>query len=150
MVRPSLGSHVHARRALRAAAAEDSQKPAVRPKSAGINDKCYNGGDAGHQIAERDARRAQANCMAIFRADPRCTPPHVPVPVPVTDKQTDRTKDKDFLKKMEELTGLTGVALILYLIVFEGSRLFPPRNLIPVPSDGAWVARGHPAHRRGL
>lgn len=28
---------------------------------------------------------------------------------------------------------LTGTALILYLIVSEGSRLFPPRNLIPIP-----------------
>jgi hypothetical protein len=71
--------------------------------------------------------------MAIFRADPRCTPPPVPVPVPEKDKQTDKTRDKDFLKRMEELTGLTGVALILYLIVSEGSRLFPPRNLVPVP-----------------
>lgn len=32
-----------------------------------INDQCYEGGDSGHQIAERDARRAQANCMAIYR-----------------------------------------------------------------------------------
>jgi hypothetical protein len=37
-----------------------------------INNVCYNGGDLGHQIAERDARRAQANCMALYRADPRC------------------------------------------------------------------------------
>lgn len=33
----------------------------------------------------------------------------------------------------ETLTGLTGAALVLYLIVSEGSRLFPPRNLVPVP-----------------
>jgi hypothetical protein len=33
----------------------------------------------------------------------------------------------------EKLTGLTGAALVLYLIVSEGSRLFPPRNLVPVP-----------------
>lgn len=30
-------------------------------------------------------------------------------------------------------TGLTGWALGLYLIVSEGSRLFPARNLIPIP-----------------
>lgn len=33
----------------------------------------------------------------------------------------------------EATTGLTGAALVVYLIVFEGSRLFPPRNAIPVP-----------------
>lgn len=30
-------------------------------------------------------------------------------------------------------TGLTGTALTIYLIISEGSRLFPPRNLIPIP-----------------
>lgn len=33
----------------------------------------------------------------------------------------------------EEATGLTGAALGAYLIISEGSRLFGPRNLIPVP-----------------
>ncbi|MEM0995963.1 MAG: hypothetical protein AAGN35_02740 [Bacteroidota bacterium] len=33
----------------------------------------------------------------------------------------------------EEVTGLTGVALLIYLILSEGSRLFPPRNAIPIP-----------------
>lgn len=33
----------------------------------------------------------------------------------------------------EELTGLTGAALATYLIISEGSRLFPPRNFVPVP-----------------
>lgn len=33
----------------------------------------------------------------------------------------------------EQLTGLTGFALAMYLLVSEGSRLFPPRNLMPVP-----------------
>ncbi len=33
-----------------------------------INDECYDGGDTGHGIAERDPRCGQANCMAIYRA----------------------------------------------------------------------------------
>lgn len=33
----------------------------------------------------------------------------------------------------EEVTGLSGAALVAYLLASEGSRLFPPRNLIPVP-----------------
>ncbi|MEZ0609350.1 hypothetical protein ACAW74_12575 [Fibrella sp. WM1] len=41
--------------------------------------------------------------------------------------------DPNFIRKMEQLTGLTGAALLIYLIISEGSRLFPPRNLIPIP-----------------
>jgi RHS repeat-associated protein len=37
------------------------------------------------------------------------------------------------LKYWEEVTGLTGAPLVLYLIVSEGSRLYPPRNLLPAP-----------------
>jgi hypothetical protein len=37
-------------------------------------------------------------------------------------------------KKIAAATGLTGGALVAYLIVSEGSRIvFPPRNLVPVP-----------------
>lgn len=37
-------------------------------------------------------------------------------------------------KYFERATGLTGAALLIYLIVSEGSRIaFPPRNLVPVP-----------------
>jgi hypothetical protein len=36
-------------------------------------------------------------------------------------------------KYWEELTGLTGAALLTYLIISQGSRLFPPRNLVPIP-----------------
>jgi hypothetical protein len=37
------------------------------------------------------------------------------------------------LKYFENATGLTGVALLIYIVVSEGSRAFPPRNLVPVP-----------------
>ncbi len=37
------------------------------------------------------------------------------------------------MKYWKEVTGLTGAALITYLIISEGSRLYPPRNLVPVP-----------------
>jgi RHS repeat-associated protein len=33
----------------------------------------------------------------------------------------------------EKTTGLTGAALGAYLIISEGSRLFPPRNAVPIP-----------------
>ncbi len=41
--------------------------------------------------------------------------------------------DRSFMRRMQELTGLTGLALLIYIILSEGSRAFPPRNLIPVP-----------------
>ena len=37
------------------------------------------------------------------------------------------------LDAIKTATGLSGAALVAYLIISEGSRLFPPRNLIPVP-----------------
>ena len=37
------------------------------------------------------------------------------------------------MDKASEITGLTGTALVIYLIISEGSRLFPPRNLVPIP-----------------
>lgn len=48
-----------------------------------INDLCYEGGDKGHRDAERDARRAQASCMEIYRI--KCEPPPSP-PVPVPER----------------------------------------------------------------
>ena len=36
-------------------------------------------------------------------------------------------------KYWEQLTGLSGAALVVYIVISEGSRLFPPRNFVPVP-----------------
>ena len=36
-------------------------------------------------------------------------------------------------KYWEEVTGLTGTALVVYLIISEGSRLYPPRNALALP-----------------
>ena len=55
-------------------------------------------------------------------------------PIPELDTRSNKdATDSSGLEYWEELTGLTGLALILYLILSEGSRLFPPRNLIPIP-----------------
>ncbi|TWI93802.1 RHS repeat-associated protein, partial [Mucilaginibacter frigoritolerans] len=37
------------------------------------------------------------------------------------------------VQKIQTATGLTGAALWLYIIFSEGSRLYPPRNLVPIP-----------------
>lgn len=60
-------------------------------------------------------------------------PAPVPVTVPSRVPAAQPQEDPSFMKKMEILTGLTGTALVIYIILSEGSRLFPPRNLIPVP-----------------
>ncbi|MCD2348828.1 RHS repeat-associated core domain-containing protein, partial [Clostridium guangxiense] len=36
-------------------------------------------------------------------------------------------------QNQDNIIGLSGKALIIYLIISEGSRVIPPRNLIPVP-----------------
>jgi hypothetical protein len=42
--------------------------------------------------------------------------------------------DQSLVERIALATGLTGMALAIYLIISEGSRVvFPPRNLIPVP-----------------
>jgi hypothetical protein len=48
-------------------------------------------------------------------------------------RNRSKVDTRSMMRKMEEITGLTGVALIIYLILSEGSRVFPPRNLVPVP-----------------
>ena len=44
-----------------------------------------------------------------------------------------KTPNISFREKIAIATGLTGTALTVYLIISEGSRIFPPRNLIPIP-----------------
>ena len=68
------------------------------------------------------------NCIAIFLAKckpPACEPVPSPSPVPVPT-QVYKEAAKDSVKAMSIFT-------ILYWVVSEGSRLFPPRNLIPIP-----------------
>ena len=66
-----------------------------------------------------DYRMCYKTCMASFG----CNTGNSPI-----------SEDSMFsLEYWQAITGLTGAALIAYLILSEGSRLFPPRNLIPIP-----------------
>ena len=38
-----------------------------------------------------------------------------------------------FRDNIGQIIGLSGTALTIYVIISEGSRLFPPRNLVPIP-----------------
>jgi RHS repeat-associated protein len=71
--------------------------------------------------------------QALYLAFCSGGPPLVPVPVPVKNPQPAPPSNSPFsLEYWEALTGLTGAALIAYLIVSEGSRFFPLRNLVPL------------------
>jgi RHS repeat-associated protein len=69
---------------------------------------------------------------ALYLAKCSQNPPGgpAPVPLPVLVPVPDNIFDR---KYWERVTGLTSAALIAYLIISEGSRLYPPRNLVPVP-----------------
>ena len=54
----------------------------------------------------------------------------MPMPAPAPASSGLGVTDWEY---WEEATGLTGAALVVYLIFSEGSRLIPARNLIPVP-----------------
>lgn len=54
------------------------------------------------------------------------------LPVP-KGKEPDFTPSPSLVDRISKETGLTGLALALYLIASEGSRIFPPRNLVPIP-----------------
>jgi hypothetical protein len=41
--------------------------------------------------------------------------------------------DPGFLEKMSKQTGLKGLALLIFIILSEGSRVFLPRNALPIP-----------------
>ena len=60
-------------------------------------------------------------------------PEPVPIGIPEPEGMLDWVRRITDWRYWEEVTGLTGTALILYLVVSEGSRIVPPRNLLPVP-----------------
>ncbi len=47
--------------------------------------------------------------------------------------ERSRATSRSFMEEMEVITGLTGAALVIYIIISEGSRVIPIRNAIPVP-----------------
>lgn len=80
-----------------------------------INDQCYEGGDLGHRLAERDARRAQANCMALYRAECERVPP-VPVRKEIIESAWERFKR--FMREYQrELALVVIVACVVALVV---------------------------------
>jgi uncharacterized protein DUF4157/putative RNase toxin 16 of polymorphic toxin system len=124
-----------------------------------INARCFRGGDLGHTLALMQAVNALNNCWAVWEwcqrrrqpvpvpvPVPAPAPAPVPVPAPAPEPAPAPTPapapapgpsqpviDRGFMERMAAITGLTGTALVIYLIISEGTRLFPPRNLIPVP-----------------
>lgn len=69
--------------------------------------------------------------VIVYQRIPQPKPELAEKPVPA--KREEPWTDSEFMKKMATITGLTGTALVIYVIVSEGSRAFPPRNAIPIP-----------------
>lgn len=82
------------------------------------------GGEGKYSLHEDDKFR-----IVLIPDNSKKEPPHL---VPSTSVQ-ERSPSPSFMEKIQILTGLTGAALITYIIMSEGSRLIPPRNLIPIP-----------------
>ncbi|RXK86628.1 NucA/NucB deoxyribonuclease domain-containing protein [Filimonas effusa] len=57
--------------------------------------------------------------------EPETSPSPAPSPAPAANQS--------LRDRIGKTVGLTGVALTVYIIISEGSRLFPPRNLVPIP-----------------
>lgn len=104
----------------------------IRARSV-INARCFRGGDVGHTEAVMAAVGALGRCWAFYnRLCQRQLPP-VLEPAPERVQERRPVVDRSFMERMAEITGLTGAALVTYIIISEGTRLFPPRNLVPVP-----------------
>jgi RHS repeat-associated protein len=73
---------------------------------------------------------SQGDAFLVIPVPKDKEPDPIPVPTPSTAPVSERNSFRD---KISKATGLTGAALTIYLIISEGSRLFPPRNLVPIP-----------------
>ena len=100
---------------------------AIKDQQKGLRDRLneFNKNNCGDKVKIPDDAWEQATKPA-----PKPEQWKNPVAVPSTPAPA---ADSGFMKKMSELTGLTGTVLVIYVIVSEVSRLFPPRNLVPVP-----------------
>jgi Domain of unknown function (DUF4157)/Novel toxin 16 len=101
-----------------------------------INARCFRGGNIGHIIALTNAVGGMVRCWVVYNRECQKKPVPVPVPEKVPEPEKKPVIDKTFMDKMAAITGLTGTALVIYIILSEGSRLFPPRNLVPAPCPG--------------
>jgi hypothetical protein len=93
-----------------------------------MNATCYRGGDQGHRDAVEQAENALQNCYEKLAAARK----RESAASPADEKNEAPASSRGFWKTMEDLTGLTGAALVLYIIISEGSRAFPLRNAVPV------------------
>ena len=108
----------------------------------------------GHRIAERDARRAQANCMALYRE--KCERRPEPVPEPVARRIAEWAREvlregrdafeaaREFLQENPELVGVivaAGIVAIIALIADDATLVgIADDVLIPIIGALEWVA----------
>ncbi len=89
-----------------------------------INQKCFRGGDPNHRGELQSAINSLVNCQDIQQRQQAGQTQQQPLP----------SVSPSLKERLSQITGLTGAALTVYIIISVGSRfLFPPRNLVPVP-----------------
>jgi len=99
-----------------------------------LNFRCHDGGDKDHIDAINDQVRGLKNCWDIYNKKKCKSGEEKSIGASsLQQPAAESAGEQDFLKSLEKITGLSGTALLLYILVSEGSRLFPPRNLIPAP-----------------
>jgi uncharacterized protein RhaS with RHS repeats len=101
---------------------EDQQKLPNNPSLSGLPDKFSRSGHADRLDREIGFRKRDIDLY-----NDKCGPPPPPEPKNCPDK--DKENSEAAQKAAKTAAGLGA----LYWIVSEGSRLFLPRNLIPVP-----------------
>ena len=53
--------------------------------------------------------------------------------MPIMSSPAGGGVNSGLVQKIQTATGFTGIALWIYIVVSEGSRLYPPRNFVPIP-----------------
>ncbi len=82
----------------------------------------------GHERIINELKRELESSKSEYLAKCGSGPPKAPA----TDPASDPVSDIFDWEYWEEFTGLTGIALYTFVLVYVGSRLYPPRNLLPI------------------
>jgi hypothetical protein len=90
---------------------------------------------AGHRMLINMDKALLAYLEATYVWRCKDKPPSPPIPVPVPEPVPDPVPMRVPAPADTATKAATGVGIgvIIYYIISEGSRLFPPRNLIPIP-----------------
>jgi RHS repeat-associated protein len=90
--------------------------------------------DVDDGLGNRERYDENGSPITAGEAHGRRKPDNHPVGSGTNDSDIDtKNESGSFIDRVSRASGLTGAALALYLIISEGSRVYPPRNLVPIP-----------------